>query len=36
METAASFTAETMALQRAFESHRPVTRRLFTDPVTDR
>ena len=35
METAASFTAETMSLQRAFESHRPATSRLFTDPYAD-
>ncbi|SEF37993.1 methyltransferase, TIGR00027 family [Amycolatopsis pretoriensis] len=32
MESRASFTAETMALQRAFESHRPAGRRLFDDP----
>lgn len=32
MESRASFTAETMALQRAFESHRPAARRLFDDP----
>ncbi|MEV6643673.1 SAM-dependent methyltransferase [Amycolatopsis sp. NPDC051371] len=32
MESRASFTAETMALQRAFESHRPPGRRLFDDP----
>src|SRR3954467_15511851 len=30
-----SFTAETMALQRAFESHRSPTRRLFEDPYAD-
>jgi methyltransferase (TIGR00027 family) len=35
MESAASFTAETMALQRAFESHRPPASRLFTDPYAD-
>ncbi|GLY34308.1 S-adenosyl-L-methionine-dependent methyltransferase [Amycolatopsis sp. NBRC 101858] len=32
MESRASFTAETMALQRAFESHRPRGRRRFDDP----
>lgn len=32
MESRASFTAETMALQRAFESGRPPGRRLFDDP----
>ena len=31
----ASFTAETMALQRAFASHRPAKSRLFTDPYAD-
>ena len=30
-----SFTAETMALQRAFESHRPAKSRLFADPYAD-
>lgn len=30
-----SFTAETMALQRAFESHRPPGRRLFSDPYAE-
>lgn len=32
MEHRASFTAETMALQRAFETHRPPGRRRFEDP----
>jgi methyltransferase (TIGR00027 family) len=30
-----SFTAETVALQRSFESHRPSRQRLFTDPYAD-
>jgi methyltransferase (TIGR00027 family) len=30
-----SFTAETMALQRAFESHRPSKAKLFSDPYAD-
>jgi methyltransferase (TIGR00027 family) len=34
-DAASSFTAETMALQRAFESHRPARSRLFTDPYAD-
>ncbi len=34
METVASVTAETMALQRSFESHRP-RGRLFDDPFAD-
>jgi methyltransferase (TIGR00027 family) len=32
---ASSFTAETMALQRAFESHRSPSTRLFNDPYAD-
>ncbi|MFB9235861.1 class I SAM-dependent methyltransferase [Plantactinospora siamensis] len=32
MRSVASFTAETVALQRAFESRRPASRRLFVDP----
>ncbi|SFW70318.1 hypothetical protein [Amycolatopsis australiensis] len=32
MAARASFTAETMALQRAFETHRPPGRRRFEDP----
>jgi len=35
MQSNASFTAETMALQRSFESHRPPSQRLFTDPYAD-
>ncbi len=35
MEAVPSFTAETMALQRSFESHRPNGRRLFCDPYAD-
>ena len=35
MQAAPSVTAETMALQRAFESHEPRRRRLFTDPYAD-
>ena len=35
MKATASFTAETMALQRAFESHRPAARRLCYDPYAD-
>jgi methyltransferase (TIGR00027 family) len=35
VDARASFTAETMALQRAFESHRPAKSRLFTDPYAD-
>ena len=35
MDGGPSFTAETMALQRAFESHLPSQRRLFTDPFAD-
>ncbi len=35
MQAAPSFTAETMALQRSFESHRPKGRRLFCDPYAD-
>ena len=35
MRAAPSFTAETMALQRSFESHRPKGRRLFCDPYAD-
>ena len=35
MQSTPSFTAETMALQRSFESHRPPRQRLFTDPYTD-
>jgi methyltransferase (TIGR00027 family) len=33
--TGASFTAETVALQRAFESRRPATSRLFVDPYAE-
>jgi O-methyltransferase involved in polyketide biosynthesis len=35
MQTTASFTADTTALQRAVESHRPVANRLFIDPYAD-
>ncbi|TCO54927.1 class I SAM-dependent methyltransferase [Actinocrispum wychmicini] len=35
MDSRASFTAETVALQRAFESKRPVRSRLFADPYAD-
>ncbi|HLN41775.1 MAG TPA: SAM-dependent methyltransferase [Acidimicrobiales bacterium] len=35
MESVASVTAETMALQRSFESHGARRRRLFTDPFAD-
>ncbi|MGB8211264.1 MAG: SAM-dependent methyltransferase [Mycobacterium sp.] len=35
VDAPSSFTAETMALQRAFESHRPPTSRLFNDPYAD-
>src|SRR4051812_34849821 len=35
MDDRASFTAETMALQRALESRRPVGSRLFVDPYAD-
>jgi methyltransferase (TIGR00027 family) len=35
MVSAPSFTAETVALQRSFESHRPPGQRLFTDPFAD-
>jgi methyltransferase (TIGR00027 family) len=35
VDAPSSFTAETMALQRAFESHRPSTSRLFSDPYAD-
>ena len=35
MKDASSFTAETMALQRAFESHRSPATRLFEDPYAD-
>ena len=35
VDARASFTAETMALQRAFESHRPSKSRLFSDPYAD-
>jgi methyltransferase (TIGR00027 family) len=35
VDAPSSFTAETMALQRAFESHRPAKSRLFTDPYAD-
>jgi methyltransferase (TIGR00027 family) len=35
IDAPSSFTAETMALQRAFESHRPATSRLFNDPYAD-
>lgn len=35
MQTTASLTAETMALQRAVEPHRPVANRLFIDPYAD-
>jgi methyltransferase (TIGR00027 family) len=35
MKDSSSFTAETMALQRAFESHRPAASRLFVDPYAD-
>jgi methyltransferase (TIGR00027 family) len=35
VDAPSSFTAETMALQRAFESHRPVRSRLFNDPYAD-
>jgi O-methyltransferase involved in polyketide biosynthesis len=35
VDAASSFTAETMALQRAFESHRPSRSRLFSDPHAD-
>jgi methyltransferase (TIGR00027 family) len=35
VDAPSSFTAETMALQRAFESHRPPKSRLFRDPYAD-
>jgi methyltransferase (TIGR00027 family) len=35
VDAPSSFTAETMALQRAFESHRPSQSRLFSDPYAD-
>ena len=35
MTPGASFTAETVALQRSFESHRPASERLFCDPYAD-
>jgi methyltransferase (TIGR00027 family) len=35
MRNTSSFTAEIMALQRSFESHRPAGQRLFTDPYAD-
>jgi methyltransferase (TIGR00027 family) len=35
VDAPSSFTAETMALQRAFESHRPAKSRLFSDPYAD-
>jgi methyltransferase (TIGR00027 family) len=35
VDAPSSFTAETMALQRAFESHRPSGSRLFSDPYAD-
>jgi methyltransferase (TIGR00027 family) len=35
MKDASSFTAQTMALQRAFESHRRAATRLFLDPYAD-
>lgn len=35
MRNDASFTAETVALQRAFESRRPVPSRLFVDPYAE-
>ncbi len=35
MDSRASFTAETVALQRAFESKRPADSRLFDDPYAD-
>lgn len=35
MKAVPSFTAETMALQRSFESHRPKGRRLFCDPYAE-
>lgn len=35
MDSKASFTAETMALQRAFESRRPEGSRLFADPYAE-
>jgi methyltransferase (TIGR00027 family) len=35
MASSPSFTAETMALQRSFESHRPPAQRLFSDPFAD-
>jgi len=35
VDAPSSFTAETMALQRAFESHRPSKSRLFSDPYAD-
>jgi methyltransferase (TIGR00027 family) len=35
VDAPSSFTAETMALQRAFESHRAAKSRLFTDPYAD-
>jgi len=35
VDAPSSFTAETMALQRAFESHRPPESRLFSDPYAD-
>jgi O-methyltransferase involved in polyketide biosynthesis len=35
MNSGASFTAETMALYRACESHRPPADRLFSDPYAD-
>lgn len=35
VDAPSSFTAETMALQRAFESHRPSRSRLFNDPYAD-
>jgi methyltransferase (TIGR00027 family) len=36
MKDTSSFTAETMALQRAFETHRPARTRLFEDPYADK
>jgi hypothetical protein len=35
LDSRASFTAETVALRRAFESKRPVGSRLFVDPYAD-
>jgi methyltransferase (TIGR00027 family) len=35
IDAPSSFTAETMALQRAFESNRPSASRLFNDPYAD-